>query len=1310
MSSLIGMEISGIRSFGLEEPRQRIKFYTPLTLILGQNGCGKTTIIEALKYITTGDAPPGCGKGGSFVHDPKLAKESQVRGQIKLKFSNIRSLCITSTRSLEAIQKPKKLEFRTLDATMRRENEDGTVDEISSKCVEFEYEMINALGVSKPILNNVIFCHQEEANWPLDEGKKVKEKFDAIFSATKYIKCLDVLRKKRKALKDEVRNDKEILKEMEKLKVLAANKRKELQTQEASLATLKDRRKELENDMQPIASRIEDVRKLINDINVIKLKHMSKKEKLSSVRKAQEELREGQQESIKCSDMELRIMIQDFQRSVTEKERELNTVESNIREVEREMDQSYRDIKKLEARKNNLEYAHNNHLSDIDLRNKKLKKYVAEHNISEFEAFEEFSDDVASSVLAKLNDEIRDLQENIVTKKKDFEDIEALIQNDIDSLRRKEAALDQEIKSRGQQIQEYTLKIRELRRKLMQYELELADNSLESIQADLEQVEKELAKQEGKLDIHQAKDKIETAKTSRRGIERKLDDNKRIVNKMNRQAEARSKLDIHVTEQKELENKIQYLKRKHADELEHLLGEVPEENLRNKLDACARSLRQRSTELRQDKDHLNKLKTKLDANIESDNKQLSRREQEIKDLERKTMEICQGEDLNIALEKSRKSKEDLTRERGDLSSSITVLNRFIDKLKQRDCCPLCHRDFSKKDECTQLVEELETKVSSVPSKLKNVKQKLEIQEKVYDQMVGLKPQRDQANRLIQEADKIREQIQKNLKELEKVKTDLEGKNEELDLINSDEETARLVQHDVVIIDNNMKRIKQLQEDIDDLKSTLGSADGGMSMEEAMKQQSDLEEEIRKYRNIEAEIQDKLEEHKDKLQALKDRKLRLSTQELELKTKLQETEKLKESLISLEESKAKCGEELEKAKEEVAPYKYQIDSKSEEKRKKIKEREEWIEIENNKIQAVREKSKSVNNLHKTILDYKLSGKEKRLQESKQELRHLESKVTSSETRKKSLEGQLRQLEKDLSNQKEEKRNLDDEMRIREKEKEAKILHQEIAELDKAIKEGNEDTLIEEKCRLSAEYEKMYKEMHNIDGTSEAVSNDIKKLNEELRSKEMRDADKNYKEKCLLQMCKDKSADDINKYYKALDTAIMRFHAEKMRNINDIIRSQWRITYKGNDIDYIEVKTDETFSVGADKRRTYQYRVVMVKGNTEMDMRGRCSAGQKVLASLIIRMALAETFSFNCGILALDEPTTNLDSENIEALAHALMNIVNKRRNQKNFQLIVITHDSSFLQKLSMADCIDYYYSVSRNEKGLSTIQRKEARYL
>lgn len=80
-----------------------------------------------------------------------------------------------------------------------------------------------------------------------------------------------------------------------------------------------------------------------------------------------------------------------------------------------------------------------------------------------------------------------------------------------------------------------------------------------------------------------------------------------------------------------------------------------------------------------------------------------------------------------------------------------------------------------------------------------------------------------------------------------------------------------------------------------------------------------------------------------------------------------------------------------------------------------------------------------------------------------------------------------------------------------------------------------------------------------------------------------------------------------------------------------------------------------------------------GDVPLDMRGRCSAGQKVLAAIVIRLALAETFCLNCGMLALDEPTTNLDDPNKAGLAHALARIIKSRSAQHNFQLICITHD-------------------------------------
>lgn len=112
--------------------------------------------------------------------------------------------------------------------------------------------------------------------------------------------------------------------------------------------------------------------------------------------------------------------------------------------------------------------------------------------------------------------------------------------------------------------------------------------------------------------------------------------------------------------------------------------------------------------------------------------------------------------------------------------------------------------------------------------------------------------------------------------------------------------------------------------------------------------------------------------------------------------------------------------------------------------------------------------------------------------------------------------------------------------------------------------------------------------------------------------------------------------------------MKYHSLKMSEINEIIKELWQKTYRGQDIDTIEIRAD---SEGGAKR-SYNYRVVMKKGDVALDMRGRCSAGQKVLACIIIRLALAEAFCIDCGVLALDEPTTNLDYDNVNSLAESL----------------------------------------------------------
>ncbi|CAE7872388.1 RAD50, partial [Symbiodinium sp. KB8] len=173
------------------------------------------------------------------------------------------------------------------------------------------------------------------------------------------------------------------------------------------------------------------------------------------------------------------------------------------------------------------------------------------------------------------------------------------------------------------------------------------------------------------------------------------------------------------------------------------------------------------------------------------------------------------------------------------------------------------------------------------------------------------------------------------------------------------------------------------------------------------------------------------------------------------------------------------------------------------------------------------------------------------------------------------------------------------------------------------------------------------------------------------------DERYRKKMIETHTLKLVVEDLDQYSRALEKALMEYHQLKITEINRIIRELWQATYRGQDIDMIELVSDVE-DEGAAKRRSYNYRVVMTKGPTKLDMRGRCSAGQKVLASLVIRLALAESFCVHCGIITLDEPTTNLDVGNKKGLAEAIAELITARREQTNFQLVIITHDDEFVE--------------------------------
>eukprot|EP00750_Incisomonas_marina_P015502 INCI18340.2.p1 GENE.INCI18340.2~~INCI18340.2.p1 ORF type:complete len:1089 (+),score=298.92 INCI18340.2:211-3477(+) len=253
MSYLNKLGIQGIRSFDPDQPAV-IKFFKPLTVIVGANGCGKTTIIECLKYATTSTLPV---PGAMWVHDPQIAGEAEVKASVKLGFTTGGGKRYTTTQVVKVRRtagrkgSAGKKQFSTLDMVLTfHDQAEQRTHNLGGKCATLAEAVPKLLGVSKPILENVFFCHQEDSNWPMGTARELQDKFNAIFMVSKYTKAMQNIKEEikfRKAAKTEVAlSEAKLVEQVDQVKKW----RKQRQKHQSELDEILEEQEKLAADLQ----------------------------------------------------------------------------------------------------------------------------------------------------------------------------------------------------------------------------------------------------------------------------------------------------------------------------------------------------------------------------------------------------------------------------------------------------------------------------------------------------------------------------------------------------------------------------------------------------------------------------------------------------------------------------------------------------------------------------------------------------------------------------------------------------------------------------------------------------------------------------------------------------------------------------------------------------------------------------------------------------------------------------------------------------------------------------------------------------
>ncbi|KAM3428873.1 hypothetical protein MY4824_008578 [Beauveria thailandica] len=1301
MSRIEKLSISGVRSFS-PACREAIQFNTPLTLIVGYNGSGKTTIIECLKYATTGELPPN-SKGGAFIHDPKLCGEKEVMAQVKLQFRSINDRQHVATRSLQLTVKKTTRSQKTLDCSLVVVN-NGERTTTSTRQAQLDEMIPERLGVSPAILDAVIFCHQDESLWPLSEPSALKKRFDEIFEALKYTKAIEnlkVLRKKQVEELGKLQND-EAHNKVNKDRGERAEKR--MTALQAEIEAAREKCEAITAEMQDTQDKIRQKREQANSFLQVVQNISNKREQLEYRQDAVNELRQRIHE-LPEDDASLERQLAQYEESMRRQNEEASRNKIHYSELQEDLAKSRKSLSTKLAEQGKHQSDKEKHERQLKMRMEMVQEAAQRHG------FRGYDDDLTDALIKQFNEKIQKL---FAEKKRDLERLqkENAVELDkasatISELEGQKAARTQDRLSAKQRMAAI-----EKRTSVLQNESSLinVDEGLKAV------LDGQLGDLEGKFS--QVQQEFETAawdkhlmeeNTKLWQLESESDKLGRELIEFTRLASERAQLDFRKKELSDRKLKLATLTETWTPKLDKLVGGGwNPENLEGKFQALLAAQNKSLQEARQQQEQTRQKQAKVDYKLKTVKETYEQKQTQQNECKEQVLTALQSvrdsaiiEDYPEEVSATEQQIETL---RDDLSL-IDALKDYYTKCKRaldaKKTCLLCDRHFD--DSQAASIDRLRAKIDRhLNSKTKvEAEQDLSEASSTLQSLVAVRSQYDTYERLGKELPELRNQR----KSIETDYESIERLLEEHDAAVTAEEEKQRDMDDmsktVSNIGQTLRAIQESESQVERIASQQQSAGSGRSADEIHELQSTVSEQMRASKNRVAKLTNDRQRARDQISALElekselRNKISLTSGQLDKKEDLQgQIHNLKEELAHQREAMQRADQELEKVEPRITEARSIRDDtlkRGRAKEQAITENRDSVATSINEIKMI----------ESDIQDYEDGGGASNLASNQRAIATLEQNITTTEAEITELTQRTNKLKQDIDNGDRTKENINDNLNYRKHLRTLEVLRDEIDELEDRNAHEDYERLQGEARTLENQSNRLFAERGSVMGAMKTKDEDLDRLLKEWEM-DYKDAKQKYRESHIRVETTKAAIEDLAQCGSAVDKAVMQFHAMKMAEVNRIAGELWQSTYQGTDIDTILIRSDNEGTTG---RRNYNYRLCMVKQDAEMDMRGRCSAGQKVLASIIVRLALAESFGVNCGLVALDEPTTNLDRDNIKSLAESLHAIIRARQAQSNFQLIVITHDEDFLRHMRCSDFCDSFFRVKRDEKQNSVISRE-----
>ncbi|KAJ6508778.1 hypothetical protein C8R45DRAFT_1050733 [Mycena sanguinolenta] len=1304
MASLNKLAIRGIRSFD-DKQISVIEFFSPVTVIVGHNGSGKTTIIECLKYATTGDQPPNT-RGGAFIHDPKMANEKEVKAQVKLRFHAANGTRMLAVRNLSVTaKKTAGLTMKTLESILAVADNDsekgGKRGVISTKCAEMDTEIPQLLGVSKAVLENVIFCHQEDSYWPLAEPAALKKKFDDIFEATKYTKALDSIKSLRKDRVAELKTEKERLDGLSREKTHADKLKTRIADLNQTIAAKEVEHDETKKAYDELVVSNQKFYEYATHFREVYLQVENAEENIVKLQADLDEARVNLQE-MPGTDDELTAKLNNSDGDLQVPRRKLTVERNKAESLEDELSAARKQHTDLAKQQGTLKAEYDAQQQRIHDREELMHKLSDKFKIKGFnssgldaEKVVEFSSKF-DAMVRKQKGTVETLQRDARSKSEEYTRKSAELNSSLQGYRAQKNSLQAQLAKNQVSI---TRDERELEA------MQNLASDLRIVTDDIEEKKSRVAKAQAEIADAKYEERLGEITTQTRELEAKRDALNSEFRALNMHADSRAKLDLKKKDVKSKTSEIDATVSTANSSFRRLIGAEPQpDTMEREVDRVYIQKEQELGELEGEAFSANATLQQAQNHLSSSKAQLKTKKDELKVLERKLKSEVEHASLDAAIAEATTERD----HRKDLASatagSSSVYEHLLRVGKQKKVCTACNRHMED-HEVVVFEKYLKDQMKkSSPESVAALQEELKEWEEEMTRLQNLRPVLASRDRLKDtEIPELEAKIKEQDAKIPDASAAAESLSEKVEDLKRDLRDIRSLKTHAQTVSRLQKELKRAKEEVADAEKQLSATGSTKTLDDVQTELDNLLADIRKNdKQREGLIQEK-EKRNATIRVYENQVHSMEMKSVDLKTKIRAKEDKEANIERMKKEITACNLGIKEEDVKILQAQAPIDALAEEHSRAERELNSDIQSAQNVYQELYSSNETLILTNKGVETYVRNRRDQKRQDIAVKSEEVEAEIKEFERNVETARQVIKSIEKEINESGAYMATLRENIRVRKLMREIKKLQAEIDSKDiegaAKAKRNFEDKYgpaKDKEMKLQTTYAHMAGELSSSRSQLKGLESDLK---------DFKEINKKYTDQLIKVKMSDMANSDLEKYAKALDNAIMKYHGLKMEEVNDIMKHLWNKTYQGTDIDGIKIRSDVE---GGASKRSYNYRVVMTKDQVEMDMRGRCSAGQKMLASIIIRLALSDSFGQNCGILALDEPTNALDTENIDALAESLVDIIKERRNHSNFQLIIITHDENFLRKLGQSDVMEYYWRVSRDSRQKSVIERQRFR--